>query len=251
LCKECLAKIDKSLTALPALYAQCEEELAANAQGSGFVIRVAGSKRGGIFLDERIVEARTAIEGGLSSWASLIADERVSRSLEATEPRVTRLCQFLLAHLDWLAAHPAAPDFAQEIHDLVAMAHRSCQIDGDLSHIDAHECVMPGCRGKLSAGVGSGDEPQVRCELGHAWAAGEWLLLGRQLNSRQLNSRQGADQHRRLSTKDAAVALGVEQSTIRQWVRRGKLSRYGSDLHAEYDLDELTALAQARSRRNR
>jgi hypothetical protein len=188
-----------------------------------------------------------AIESILSSWAKLVADERGIRSRGATDSKVTRLTRFLLTHLDWIAAHPAAPDFVQEVHDLAATARRSCQFIEDLSNSLLHECVIPGCPGKLGVHVGSRGEPQVGCELGHAWTAEEWLLLGRQLNS----TGESSGQCRRVSTKDAAIALGVDQSTIRQWVRRGKLSRYGSGFRAEYDLDELTALAEARSQRNR
>lgn len=50
---------------------------------------------------------------------------------------------------------------------------------------------------------------------------------------------------RRVPTALAALALGVRESTIRQWARRGKITRYGTRHQALYDLDELTALAAA------
>lgn len=71
LCKVCLTGISRSLIALPVLYVQCEEALVASTQGPGFAMRVSGSRKTGISLDERIVEARTAIKGILSSWARL------------------------------------------------------------------------------------------------------------------------------------------------------------------------------------
>ncbi|MGE5698328.1 MAG: helix-turn-helix domain-containing protein [Candidatus Sericytochromatia bacterium] len=40
----------------------------------------------------------------------------------------------------------------------------------------------------------------------------------------------------------AALAAGVAPSTLRQWVRRGKLRRYGSRRLALYSLDELSDL---------
>lgn len=110
-----------------------------------------------------------------------------------------------------------------------------------------HDCVVPGCLGTLGVRVGRGDQLEIRCESGHAWTAEQWLLLSRQLSG----TTDGTRQRRRVSTKDAAIALGVSQATIRQWVRRGKLSRYGSACHAEYDIDELTALAEARSHSRR
>lgn len=54
----------------------------------------------------------------------------------------------------------------------------------------------------------------------------------------------------RVPTAVAALAAGVSESTIRQWVHRGILTRYGTARHAEFDIDELTELAGARTRRS-
>ncbi|MGW1719113.1 hypothetical protein [Streptomyces sp. NPDC002156] len=48
---------------------------------------------------------------------------------------------------------------------------------------------------------------------------------------------------RRVPTSLAALALGVQEGTIRQWARRGKVTRYGTKRQALYDLSELAALA--------
>ena len=42
---------------------------------------------------------------------------------------------------------------------------------------------------------------------------------------------------------EQAIAAGVPEATIRKWASRGKLVRYGCPGRAEYDLDELFALA--------
>jgi len=58
----------------------------------------------------------------------------------------------------------------------------------------------------------------------------------------------------KVPTELAALAAGVSAATIRKWASRGKLTRYGSPGHAEYDLDELrelmakTAMKQSRGR---
>ncbi|MEY2248131.1 MerR family transcriptional regulator [Streptomyces sp. BF23-18] len=49
---------------------------------------------------------------------------------------------------------------------------------------------------------------------------------------------------RRVPTELAALALGVQEVTIRQWARRGKITRHGTARRALYDLDELTELAR-------
>ncbi|MFD3520280.1 hypothetical protein [Streptomyces sp. NPDC058653] len=54
--------------------------------------------------------------------------------------------------------------------------------------------------------------------------------------------------HRRVPTKLAALAVGVPEATIRQWVRRGKLTRYGTPGRAEFDIGELTEIARASGR---
>ncbi|MEC4015047.1 helix-turn-helix domain-containing protein [Streptomyces sp. H27-D2] len=49
---------------------------------------------------------------------------------------------------------------------------------------------------------------------------------------------------RRVPTALAALALGVPEGTIRQWSRRGRITRYGTKRQALYDLSELAALAE-------
>jgi hypothetical protein len=48
-------------------------------------------------------------------------------------------------------------------------------------------------------------------------------------------------------TKVAAIAVGVPEATIRQWARRGRLTRYGTPGRAEYDIEELTSIAEERA----
>lgn len=53
---------------------------------------------------------------------------------------------------------------------------------------------------------------------------------------------------RTVPTELAALAAGVSPATIRKWASRGKLTRHGAPQRAEYDLDELRALAAGSSR---
>jgi hypothetical protein len=54
----------------------------------------------------------------------------------------------------------------------------------------------------------------------------------------------GPPGRRRVNTELAALAVGVSPATIRQWVRRGKLTRYGSPSRAEFDIAELLAVTR-------
>ncbi len=56
---------------------------------------------------------------------------------------------------------------------------------------------------------------------------------------------------RTVPTELAALAAGVSQATIRKWVSRGKITRYGSPQRAEYDLDELYEILSRSARTRR
>ncbi|AJT63823.1 hypothetical protein [Streptomyces chattanoogensis] len=51
---------------------------------------------------------------------------------------------------------------------------------------------------------------------------------------------------RTVPTQLAALALDVPPATVRKWASRGRLTRYGTQARAEYDLDELFALHDKR-----
>jgi hypothetical protein len=52
--------------------------------------------------------------------------------------------------------------------------------------------------------------------------------------------------HRLVPTKVAALAVGVPEATIRKWAVRGKITRYGTPGRAEFDIEELMAIAERR-----
>lgn len=62
-----------------------------------------------------------------------------------------------------------------------------------------------------------------------------------------MNSDVHTPRGKRVPTSLAALALGVREGTIRQWARRGKITRYGTKHQALYDLNELTALVAGES----
>lgn len=49
--------------------------------------------------------------------------------------------------------------------------------------------------------------------------------------------------HRLVPTNVAALAVGVSEATIRKWVSRGKITRYGTPGRSEFDIEELTEIA--------
>jgi hypothetical protein len=102
---------------------------------------------------------------------------------------------FLVRHLNWLLAHPAAGDFAQELAQLTAHARRSAYVQPALR--DLGECIHPDCGATLSTapGRGGGRSREVQCTAGHAWQPHQWLQLFRQIHqSRGHHEQTGAQQ---------------------------------------------------------
>ncbi|WP_327144298.1 hypothetical protein [Nocardia sp. NBC_01327] len=187
-------------------------------------------------VDFEVLEARTDITQILDSWAALVTHERAVRPPATRD--VVELTRFLAVHLDWLIAHPAADDFAAEIAELTARAVDA--VDTDRYAVTPRACAMPGCAGSLTVS-GDGENPLLDCEFGHSWEAGQWLAMTTEPALAQLCD----GQRRMVPTKAAAIALKVSEATIRQWVRRGKLTRYGPAHRAEFDITELAALLAA------
>lgn len=52
---------------------------------------------------------------------------------------------------------------------------------------------------------------------------------------------------RLVPTELAALALGITPAAIRKLAERGKLTRHGTPQRATYDLEELLALADAKT----
>ncbi|MFC0107989.1 hypothetical protein [Kibdelosporangium aridum] len=212
-----------ALSTLPLLYSRCEVAMQPVRAG-GVVREHTGRRATGLPLRAAAFDARARILGVLASWAGLVSAER-----EVPAPRrtVPELARFLAAHRDWLAGHPGGADFVAELSELVASASEVLQEPGH-TVLTGH-CPIDGCQAPVRIKPSGA---AVRCEAGHELQPMQWLVL-----------RPRDAQRRTVPTKEAALAVGVPEATVRQWARRGKLTRYGSARRAEYCLDELTALA--------
>ncbi|WP_051773016.1 hypothetical protein [Saccharothrix sp. NRRL B-16314] len=128
----------------------------------------------GIPFNHDAADVRSRAFAMLASWARLVVEE-----LRVTPPpgRIDAVVGFLVRHVDWLLAHDAADDFADEVAELVLAGHkvaaprpgRSAAIGG---------CVVRGCGGELRA-MGS----VIACSVdpGHSWVPQRWTDLRRQL----------------------------------------------------------------------
>lgn len=176
LCAECRRGVRTDLAELPAIYADCESALVPRGNATG--PRVSGSRRStGIVLDDDALAARSGIVELLTSWSALVADERSVGRPARHDPQ--GLSAFLLTHLGWLLAHPAAGDFAEETGRTAAQARRLAYSSPTL-RLDLGECVLPDCGEAMTTTAPAGGGPrsfEVRCGAGHSWPPHQWLRL--------------------------------------------------------------------------
>ncbi|RBQ20917.1 hypothetical protein DP939_07585 [Spongiactinospora rosea] len=130
----------------------------------------------GIVLDEAVVEARGRMRDTLSSWCALVAE---GRGIPAPAERdVAALAAFLTARLDWLAAHPAAGEFAAEIAELAGDATEALDPRRGRAR-GLGPCPRPGCTAVVALRPDTGG--RVGCGSGHVWQPHEWLSLSSRL----------------------------------------------------------------------
>ncbi|MDH6112526.1 hypothetical protein P3T36_001409 [Kitasatospora sp. MAP12-15] len=175
-------RLKSELYGLVDLYAECEQLLCRTR--SGLRERVSGHRANGIPLNEEAVEARTRITGFLVAWSGLVLDQQGGAGPESREPRA--LAAFLVRHLDWLTAHPAAAELVAELDELTARVSRLTGPTPDLQ-VDLGPCAHPGCGSTVYAVLDVGGTPSaqgVGCAAGHALPPRQWLLLARRTGQR-------------------------------------------------------------------
>jgi hypothetical protein len=180
-CRACYDRVRRDLAELPGLYCHCESLLVRFPPA--FAQKVAGGRAAGVYLDERVTDARRDIVTVLASWSGLVSDERgVARPGRRD---VADLSAFLVVHLDWLLAHPAGSCFADELV-AVAAAARDISRSGPSSAMDLGRCVEEGCDHPMTATRAADGSScvEVRCAAGHVWRARQWLQLAHQLRVR-------------------------------------------------------------------
>ncbi|HEY5836057.1 hypothetical protein [Streptomyces sp.] len=180
LCTTCYHDLKANLIELPEIYDDCESVL--HPRRNPTLQRVSGSRQStGIRLDEAAITARSSIIGFLASWAALVADERPVNKPAHRSPGT--LADFLLAHLNWLLAHPTAADFAEEISEITHHARRSAYTQPAL-RMDLGQCIHTDCNAAMTTAPSTRDGRRTRevsCTAGHSWQPHQWLLLSRQI----------------------------------------------------------------------
>lgn len=208
--------------------------------------RVSGS-RNRDHLNISALDTRYHILAILESWAGFVVDE-----LGGLRPKgsVPDLAHFLLSNLEWLAEQPPADEFADEIEGLRLELLRTIDSETGELRVPTRECVVTDCTGTISAPsqrVGNTDWTRIHCSAGHTWEIHEWIILRPLMEADEDPRQVRKPPRRRLVPIDAAaLAAGVSEATIRKWVSRGKITRYGTPGRSEFDIDELTRITLRR-----
>jgi hypothetical protein len=179
LCTSCRNLLADRLSSLPRQHLACEQALVVQRQHPFRVVR--GRRSAGICLDDQTMAVRSDTIRVLCSWCGMVADERGVAG--PSGPDVRMLASFLRAHLDWLAGHTAAADFAGEIAGLAADL-RQVLSPAQVRTIDLAVCARDGCGRSVRASISTVNQrpvPQVRCDAGHTWQPTQWLDLRHQL----------------------------------------------------------------------
>jgi hypothetical protein len=167
--------VAEDLAALPRLYDACEAVLGGRRRHFADD-RVRGGLSSGLNLHEGALRARSRMLAVLASWSGLVASERGVSPPRRREVGV--LAPFLLSHVDWLAGHDAADDFAEEIAAIAADARQASRVDSSVRRRDVGRCSRAACGRPVWATLRTGGPVGVRCEAGHDLPAHQWLLLG-------------------------------------------------------------------------
>jgi hypothetical protein len=169
-CVDCRDEAEGNLVELPQLYDMCAYVL--DMRQAKPAERVSGTRPRGIVLRDAVVGIRSDILGVLASWCGLVSSERGVPGPD--ELSIPRLSTFVLVHFRWLTAHPAGPDFTDELSALADRA-RAVLTPEPVDEMSLGPCPRPGCGWTLRA---EGHPlKRIRCEAGHEWPPDQWLLL--------------------------------------------------------------------------
>ncbi|MFC8448370.1 ParB N-terminal domain-containing protein [Kitasatospora sp. NPDC057223] len=187
LCAAALDRLRTDLRGLRDAYRESEQTMAAGAPVN-LRERVSGSRAAtGIVLDEKVMAVRTELTEVLACWAGLVVEEQRApgRGGPGVERDVPALVRFLVRHLEWLAAHPAAAEFDEEVARLLDSATRMFG-PGPAQRRPVGTCPQPGCASTLHAVLRRADDHEsppghVACEAGHFLPPQQWLLIAGRL----------------------------------------------------------------------
>lgn len=185
LCRSDRDWLSRNAVRSAALYDELATQLVASG-GPGE--RTSGTPSRGATLNERAADARTTIRAVLASWCRLVAEER---GIALPDDTPQAMAAYLERHADWLAAHPAAGEAADELRDLVRMAHPIAYPSGTRTfEVGPCSALHDDCTGTILAVLRRADSllpSALACDVDptHTIPADQWLTLGRRLRAKE------------------------------------------------------------------
>ncbi len=228
LCRACRNELAAGLESLPGLYSECGRQLGGSDRPRGNATGSASMP--GLPFNAAAAEVRARILGVLGSWSGMVAEER---RVTAPERSVEALVTFLGRHVDWIAAHVAVTEAADEVAQLVWAARRVAY-PSPVRRVAIGGCVEVGCGGELVAFVHP-QEPllpaEIRCDVDpcHSWFEHHWMQLSHRMST--VPSITTATTTRWLSTTDISRLWRIPPGSVyrlaseQQWRRRNQARR--------------------------
>lgn len=238
ICRGCQVKLQRQLRQLGPLDRVLAAR-AATASGSRTGSRSAETR---LPMNDEAATVRLRIRGFLASWVQLVAEERgftapdLSVLASTTIPRhemtpqglrlragalstVDHLAAWLERSHDWLCAHDAVDEYADEMRELHTEAWRR-SYPGTRRRFEVSECPFDlwadvrtrlhyRCLGTLTVAFRPGEDPlpDAECDTcGWTLDPRHWLTL--------------ADQHRRLTAVELSAIWDVPLRTVQRWAER-------------------------------
>lgn len=175
-------RLEADADTLPDLWHDLDAAL--SRASTGHTERVSGSPTRGLILNEAASDARAQLHGILAAWCAMIAAERGLTAPPAYPPAMAR---YVAAHTDWLAAHTAAGDACDEIHDLATGRPRAVAYPTGNRIFRVAPCPMPddpdpttGCPGTIWTLIRPATDylpSELACDHNpdHRWDSTQWL----------------------------------------------------------------------------
>lgn len=194
------------------LYDELGNQLTA---GGGWGQRTSGSREPGLRFNARVADARNTVRQVLVGWARVVSEER-GVGLPADDNHA--IAAYLALHAQWLAAHPAAKEAADELREAAHGEPLRVARPSGARVMALCPCPRPECPGDVHAIIRPDDPllPRLlRCDEDeeHVWPAERWREF------EGLYADAGI-----VSTAVLAARLGKTPSAIRLLVHQGVIS---------------------------
>jgi hypothetical protein len=181
LCDYHMLRIATDATKCADLHHELESALAAPERPGE---HTSGTPTHGTSINERALIMRAEIRHTMASWCRLIAEER---GIGLPADHIDAIGAYLALHREWLSAHPAAPDCADELASLAHRAHNVAYPSGARS-FPVGPCPESGCEATVRVVLRRIDavlpsELVCDAEQPHSWPASRWRELGRTITN--------------------------------------------------------------------